>query len=295
MATGLISWSQTAASNANADSTVNFAEGMAPSAVNDSARALMASAAKYRDDIAGAIVTTGTSTAYIVTSFQGFASLSAMNGMVIAFTPHTTNTGTTTLNVDSLGAKPLRSAPSIELPSGTIIQGTPYLATYNNSDGAFYLQGFYGSPYSIPIGGGIDFWAPTAPNSSFVFPIGQAISRLTYATYFGMVGTTFGAGDGSTTFNIPDKRGRVSAAADSSAGRLSGVVFNFLTAGGTGGIETHALTTGEMPSHTHANTLTDPGHSHTYADSNVSSGGGGTSTFINIAQSSQNTGTSVTG
>jgi len=46
---------------------------------------------------------------------------------------------------------------------------------------------------------------------------------------------------------------------------------------------------------THANTLTDPGHSHTYADSNVSSGGGGTSTFIDIAQSSQNTGASVTG
>jgi len=261
MATGLISWSQTAASNANADSTVNFAEGMAPSAVNDSARALMASAAKYRDDIAGAIVTTGTSTAYIVTSFQGFASLSAMNGMVIAFTPHTTNTGTTTLNVDSLGAKPLRSAPSIELPSGTIIQGTPYLATYNNSDGAFYLQGFYGSPYSIPIGGGIDFWAPTAPNSSFVFPIGQAISRSTYATFFGMVGTTYGTGDGSTTFNLPDKTGRVSAMKEATASRLTATYFggNSTNMGAVGGSEHNALSsTTQLPQFTPSGSVSAP-------------------------------------
>jgi hypothetical protein len=48
-------WSRTAASNATADSSVNWAEGQAPSSVNDSARALMASAAGFRDDIAGAI------------------------------------------------------------------------------------------------------------------------------------------------------------------------------------------------------------------------------------------------
>ena len=57
--TGLISWSQTANSNATADSNVGMQEGMAPSAVNDGIRALMASAAKYRDDIAGAILTGG--------------------------------------------------------------------------------------------------------------------------------------------------------------------------------------------------------------------------------------------
>jgi hypothetical protein len=50
-------WSQTASVDAAADSTINWAEGQAPSSVNDSARAMMAATAKYRDDIAGAIVT----------------------------------------------------------------------------------------------------------------------------------------------------------------------------------------------------------------------------------------------
>ena len=93
--------------------------------------------------------------------------------------------------------KPLRTAPNTELLAGTIIQGTPYVATYNNSDGAFYLQGFYGNPYNIPLGAGLDYWGPTTPNSSFVFPTGQAISRTTYAALFSLFGTTYGGGDGS--------------------------------------------------------------------------------------------------
>jgi hypothetical protein len=63
MATGVVSWSQTAANNATADSTVNYAEGQAPSSLNDSARAAMASVAKFRDDTNGSITTGGTSTA----------------------------------------------------------------------------------------------------------------------------------------------------------------------------------------------------------------------------------------
>ena len=61
---------------------------------------------------------------------------------MIAFTPHMTNGATVTLNVDALGAKPLRAAPGAELLAGTIIHGTPYVAVYNSGDGAFYLRGF---------------------------------------------------------------------------------------------------------------------------------------------------------
>ena len=57
-------WSRTASSNASADNTINWAEGMAPSAVNDSARAMMARTAEWRDDISGTITTAGTSTAW---------------------------------------------------------------------------------------------------------------------------------------------------------------------------------------------------------------------------------------
>jgi microcystin-dependent protein len=246
-------WSQTASADANADSTINWAEGQAPSSVNDSARAMMAAMAKYRDDIAGAIVTAGTSTAYTVSSFQVFDTSAHLDGQMIAFTPHATNNATVTLNVDSLGAKPLRSAPNVELPAGVIIQGTPYTATYNNSDGAFYLQGFFGSPYNIPIGAGIDFWGTAAPNSSFAFPYGQAISRTTYAALFAIVGTTYGTGDGSTTFNLPDKRGRVSVALDTMGGTASGRVtsasggIDGTVAGATGGEQVYTMQRSDLP------------------------------------------------
>jgi microcystin-dependent protein len=254
-------WSHTASSNANADSSINWAEGMAPSAVNDSARAMMARLAEWRDDVSGTITTAGTSTAYTVASNQGFDNFPDMSGAMLAFVPHATSGATVTLNVDGLGAKPLRSAPGVELPSGVLVQGTPYVATYNNTDGAWYLQGFTINPYIIPIGGFLDYCGTTAPNSAFVLPAGQAISRTTYATLFALVGTTFGAGDGSTTFNLPDLRGRIAVALDnlngSAAGRIStalatdGGTVNGQALGSAGGSATHALVLSETPSFTY--------------------------------------------
>jgi microcystin-dependent protein len=259
----LYKWSQTAANNATADPSINWQEGQAPSSVNDSGRAMMASIAKHRDDIAGAIVTGGTATAYTVTSYEAFDTLTRLNGQIIAFTPHVTNGGTVTLNVDSLGARPLRSAPATELMAGTLIQGTPYMAFYNHSDAAFYLHGFYGNPYNVPLAAGLDYWGATTPNSAFAFPVGQAISRTTYASLFALFGTTYGLGDGSTTFNLPDKTGRVSAMKESTASRLTSIYFGGASTslGAVGGLDSHTLTTSEIPSHTHS--ITDPGHTHT--------------------------------
>lgn len=264
------SWSKTAASNATADATIGWSEGQAPSSVNDSARAMMARTAEYRDDIAGAIATGGTSTAYTVTSNQVFDSLAHMNGAMIAFTPHATNGDTVTLNVDGLGAKPLRSSPSVELQAGTLILGTPYVATYNNSDAVWYLKNFYGNPYNVPIASGIDFWGSTAPNSSFVFPIGQAISRSTYSVLFGLISTTYGVGDGSTTFNLPDKTGRISAMKEASATRLTSTYFggNSTVLGAVGGLESSTLLTANLPSYTPAGSV-----SVTSTPSDVLSGG----------------------
>lgn len=245
-------WSRTAASNATADSTVNWAEGMAPSAVNDSARAMMASTAAFRDDIAGAIATGGSSTAYTVSSFQVFDSLSHLNGQMIAFTPHTTNGATVTLNVDGLGAKPLRAQPSVDLQSGVLIQGTPYAALYNNADAAFYLFGVGANP-GIPVGALLPFVGFSAPNSSFVLPFGQAVSRTTYASLFSICSTFFGAGDGSTTFNLPDLRGRVVAGGDamggSAAGRLTtaGGGVDGATMGASGGNQNKTLAANDLP------------------------------------------------
>lgn len=243
-------WSRTAATNASADGSINWAEGMAPSAVNDSARAMMAAASKYRDDIAGAIATGGTSTAYTVTSYQVFDTLAHMDGAMIAFTPHATNGATVTLNVDGLGAKPLRSGPSVELPSNSLIVGTPYVATYYNSTAEWILQGGLSNPYSIPLASGIDYWGTTAPNSAFAFPYGQAISRTTYATLFTLIGTTYGTGDGSTTFNLPDKRGRISAPLDNLGGTTSAARLDSIastTIGTAGGVQSASITATFLP------------------------------------------------
>src|SRR5215831_4494730 len=258
------SWSKAAAGNAIADPTINWAEGQSPSSVNDSARAMMARTAEWRDDVSGTIATAGTSTAYTIASNQGFDSFAHLNGAMIAFVPHATCGATVTLNVDGLGARPLRTSPGVELPSGLLIQGTPYVATYNNVDSAFYLRGFYALPYAIPVGGLLPYVGAGAPNSSFALPFGQAISRTTYATLFALVGTTFGGGDGSTTFNIPDLRGRAVFGLDNMGGAaasritVAGGNFPGATLGATGGAENHTLTTTEMPTHSHG--VADPGH-----------------------------------
>jgi microcystin-dependent protein len=110
----------------------------------------------------------------------------------------------------------------------------------------------------------MEYYGSTVPNAAFVFPTGQAISRSTYATLFGIFGTTYGVGDGSTTFNVPDLTGRVTAMKESAASRLTSTYFggNSTTLGATGGLESHTLTTAQLASHSHANSLSDPGHSH---------------------------------
>jgi microcystin-dependent protein len=273
-------WSRTASSNATADGTINWAEGMAPSAVNDSARAMMARLAEWRDDVSGTITTAGTSTAYTVASNQGFDNFADMNGAMIAFVPHTTNGATVTLNVDGLGAKPLRFGPNLELQSGVLIQGTPYVATYNNSDGAFYLQGGFANPYGLPLGGLLPYVGSSAPNSAFVLPFGQAISRTTYATLFALTGTTFGAGDGSTTFNVIDLRGRAIFGLDnmggSAAGRITvaGGNFDGTAIGANGGAQNQTLTSAQIPAHTHSGITANNNADHTHNLTGTSLQGG---------------------
>src|SRR5258708_5053642 len=95
-------WAQPGPPNATADPNINWAEGQAPSTVNDSARAMMASLAKYRDDIGGSLLTAGTSSAYTLTTNQVFDTLAHLDGKILVFTPHITNAAGCSLNVDGL-------------------------------------------------------------------------------------------------------------------------------------------------------------------------------------------------
>lgn len=96
--------------------------------------------------------------------------------------------------------------------------------------------------------GSVYMYAGNTAPSGFLLCDGSAVSRATYSALFDEIGTTYGTGDGTTTFNLPDLSGRV-AIGTSSTHLL----------GGVGGEETHVLLSAEMPEHGH----TVPSHGHT--------------------------------
>jgi len=99
--------------------------------------------------------------------------------------------------------------------------------------------------------GSIILWPAAVLPSCYLECDGHAVSRTDFATLFSVLGTVFGVGDGSTTFNLPDLRGRVAVGVGQQTG---GTDFTLAL---TGGEETHQLTIAEMPSHDHTqeNTL----------------------------------------
>lgn len=122
---------------------------------------------------------------------------------------------------------------------------------------------------AMPTGTMVQYIADTAP-SGWMLCDGTAISRTTYSVLFDLIGTAYGAGNGSTTFNIPDLRGRIPMGAgtglgngSSGTGAPTGTSLTARSRGAWGGGETHTLTSGELASHSHsAGTLTIPAHTH---------------------------------
>lgn len=128
----------------------------------------------------------------------------------------------------------------------------------------------------------------TAP-SGWLLANGDAISRTTYSSLFSAIGTTYGTGNGSTTFNLPDLRGRLPMGSGtgvglnaSGTGVTSGTAMTARALGAWFGEETHLLTTAELASHTHANTVSggttgamnsNASHAHLQASRQGTSGG----------------------
>ena len=159
---------------------------------------------------------------------------------------------------------------SLQLPSGTTAQRpTPATADirFNTTLGQF--EGYNGTAWGeladgVPTGSVYTFATTTVP-SGYLECNGAAVSRSTYSNLFGIISTTWGAGDGSSTFNLPDLRGQFVRGWDNTAGVDSGRAFA-------------SSQSDQNKSHNHS--VTDPGHNHTIGNWGGSFGGSsGVQTF----------------
>lgn len=155
-----------------------------------------------------------------------------------------------------------------------------------------------------PVGQVAMYAGSTAP-AGWALCYGQAISRSSYPELYNTIGTTYGSGDGSTTYNLPDLRGRVIAGKDdmggsaasrmTAAGGIDGTVL-----GAAGGSQTHTLTAAELAAHTHTGTTASGGvdHTHNFTQydsqwSNSGSGGFATSPKVTVTRTDTTTGASA--
>ena len=134
----------------------------------------------------------------------------------------------------------------------------------------------------VPTAGVIDYYGTSEP-SGWLWANGQAVSRTTYAALFTAISTTHGVGDGSTTFNVPNYKDRMSIGRATMGSTTDAAIIDSLldtttlgaTYDGEGAIDTITLTATELPAHTHTFTgssasTSSGGGSHTHGDGSYS-------------------------
>lgn len=128
------------------------------------------------------------------------------------------------------------------------LDGQIYVADGAGS-GSWETLSFIIASSAYPVGTIVDYAGDTAP-SGWELCHGQGLQRVTYSDLFSAIGTVYGVGDGSTTFNIPDCRGRVSAGKDNMGGTSANRLTNPVDGSNlnvSGGSETVTLIAAQIP------------------------------------------------
>lgn len=153
--------------------------------------------------------------------------------------------------------------PGGQTPGSVVPGGSPVSGTGPQGPqgvvGPVGPAGTQGPIGQMPTGVMMPYGAPTPP-AGWLLCDGSAVSRTTFAGLFSIISTNWGPGDGVSTFNLPDLRGRTPIG----MGQGPGLTNRAL--GATGGEENHQLLSAELAQHAHV--LTDPGHIHTQVGHN---------------------------
>ena len=185
--------------------------------------------------VSGTNTITGSVTALPVTAY--------VTRQIFTWIPTQPNTGPATADFGG-GALAIQASGSA-LTGGEIKTGVPAQVVHNGTN--FQLLGSI-----LPIGVMLPFAGSNAP-AGFLLCFGQAVSRDIFNGLFAILGTAWGVGDGATTFNLPDLRGRSVFGRDdmggAAASRLTGTTMtpNGTTVGAVGGAQTVTISTGELP------------------------------------------------
>lgn len=163
------------------------------------------------------------------------------------------------------------NVPSISFQgASSIIRATFFWGTFSGStSGSNFYQAQLQAGLAVETGMIYMFGGQVASiPAGYLLCDGTAVSRTTYAGLFSIIGNIYGPGDGSTTFNLPDFRGR--GPRGSGTGTSPNPVTPTYAVGATGGIEQWGLLYSQLPLHTHG--VLDPGHGHGYNTSRADTG-----------------------
>lgn len=181
-------------------------------------------------------------------------------GMPIRFKANHANTGAATININSLGAVAIKKNYNQALAANDILSGQIITICHDGTN--YQVTGgirVY-DPLSVLPPGGELLWPGETPPSGWLEENGAAISRTTYAALFAVIGTTYGDGDGSTTFNLPDPRGQFIRIWDHAAGVDPDAATRTDRGDGTDGDHVGTNQSDVFKKHSHALAVSASGH-----------------------------------